>query len=46
MELKYFVIKEKVQKLRVSIEHNSIDLMIADPLIKGYNLRHLENIFL
>ena len=35
MELKYFVVKEKVQKRKVSIEHISTDLMIADPLIKG-----------
>ena len=35
MELKYFVIKEEVQKCKVSIEHISTDLMIADPLIKG-----------
>jgi len=35
MELKYFVVKEEVQKHRVSIEHISTDLMIADPLRKG-----------
>ena len=35
MELKYFVVKEEVQKRKVSIEHISIDLMIADPLTKG-----------
>jgi len=35
MELKYFVVKEEVQKHRVSIEHISNDLMIADPLTKG-----------
>ena len=35
MELKYFVVKEEVQKHRVSIEHISIDLMIVDPLTKG-----------
>ena len=34
MELKYFVVKEEVQKHRVSIEHISTDLMIADPLTK------------
>ena len=33
MELKYFVVKEEVQKYRVSIEH--ISIMIADPLTKG-----------
>jgi len=35
MELKYFAVKEEVQKRRVSIEHISTDLMIANPLIKG-----------
>ena len=35
MELKYFVIKEEVQKHRVSIEHISTDFMIIDPLMKG-----------
>jgi len=35
MELKYFVVKEEVQKHRVSIEHINNDLMIVDPLTKG-----------
>ena len=35
MELKYFAVKEEVQKQRVSIEHIRTDLMIADPLTKG-----------
>ena len=35
MELKYFVVNEKVQKQRVSIEHISTNLMIVDPLNKG-----------
>ena len=35
MKLKYPTVKEEVQKQRVSIEHISIQLMIADPLIKG-----------
>ena len=35
MKLKYFIIKEEVQKHRVSIEHISTNLMIADPLTKG-----------
>ena len=35
MELKYFAVKEEVQKQRVSIEHISTKLMIADPLTKG-----------
>ena len=34
MKLKYFVIKEEVQKRRVSIEHISTDLMIVDPFDK------------
>ena len=32
MELKYFFIKEEVQKQRVSIKHISINSMVADPL--------------
>ncbi|PKU62876.1 Retrovirus-related Pol polyprotein from transposon TNT 1-94 [Dendrobium catenatum] len=36
MELKYFAVKEEVQKQRVSFEHISINLMIADPLTKGF----------
>jgi len=35
MELKYFVVKEKVQKRGMSIEHISIGFMIVDPLTKG-----------
>ena len=35
MELKYFAVKEEVQKQTVSIQHISTDLMIADPLTKG-----------
>ena len=35
MELKYFAVKEEVQKQRVSIEHISTNLMIDDPLRKG-----------
>jgi len=35
MELKYFAVKEEVQKRKVSIEHINTDLMIADPLTKG-----------
>ena len=35
IELKYFAVKEKVQKQRVCIEHIRTDLMIADPLTKG-----------
>ena len=35
MELKYFAVKEEVQKQRVSIEHVRTDLMIVYPLTKG-----------
>ena len=35
MELKYFVMKKKVQKQIVSIENISTNPMIADPLTKG-----------
>ncbi|KAA0036645.1 Retrovirus-related Pol polyprotein from transposon TNT 1-94 [Cucumis melo var. makuwa] len=35
MELKYFFVKEEVQKQRVSIEHISTKLVIANPLTKG-----------
>ena len=35
MELKYFAVKEEVQKQRVSIEHISTSLMVANPLTKG-----------
>ena len=34
MELKYFVVKEEVQKHRVSIKHISTNLIIDDPLTK------------
>ena len=39
MELKYFAVKEEVQKQRVCIEHIRTDLMIADPLTKGLQLK-------
>ena len=35
MKLKYFTVKKKIQKQKVSIEHISTNLMIADPLTKG-----------
>ena len=35
MKLKYLTLKEDVQKQRVSIEHISTQLMVADPLTKG-----------
>ena len=47
MELKYFAVKEEVQKHRVSIDHISTELMIADPLTKGLPpkifIRHVES---
>ena len=47
MKLKYFVIKEEVQKQRISIEHISTNFMIIDPLTKGLPPRtfieHVEN---
>ena len=35
MKLKYFTVKEEVQKQRVLLENIRTDLMIADPLTKG-----------
>ena len=35
MDLRYLSVKEEVKKLKVSIEHISTNLMIADPLTKG-----------
>ena len=35
MDLKYWSVKEEVQKHKMSIEHIDIDMMIADPLTKG-----------
>ena len=35
MELKYFTVKDEVQKHKVSPKHIRTDLMIADPLTKG-----------
>ena len=35
MELKFFFVNEEVQKQKVSIEHITNNLMIADPLTKG-----------
>ena len=34
MELKYFAVKDEVQKQRVSIEHISTNFMVTDPLTK------------
>jgi len=48
MKLKYFFIKEEVQKHRVSIKHLSIDLMIVNPstkwLLPKVFTSHVENI--
>ena len=48
MELKYFVVKEKVKKQRVSIQHISTNLMIVGPLTKGLSpktfIEHVKNI--
>ena len=35
IDLKFLVVKERVQSFQVSIEHTSINFMIADPLTKG-----------
>ena len=47
MELKYFAVKEEVQKHRVLIEHVSTELMITDPLTKGLSPKvftgHVKN---
>lgn len=43
MELKYLAVKEEVQKQRVSTEHISIDLMVADPLTKGLPPKTFHN---
>jgi hypothetical protein len=39
MELKYFVVKEEIEKQRVSIEHITTTLMIVNPLTKGLPLK-------
>jgi len=47
MELKYFAVKEEVQKHRVLIEHVSTELMIVNPLTKGLSPKvftgHVKN---
>ncbi|GKC98073.1 retrovirus-related pol polyprotein from transposon TNT 1-94 [Tanacetum coccineum] len=35
MDIKFFIVKEEIQKQRVYLKHISTDLMIADPLTKG-----------
>ena len=34
-EIKYFTVKEEIQKQKASIQHNSTILMVTDPLTKG-----------
>lgn len=46
MKLKYFVVKKKVQKQRLSIDYIRIDLMAANPLTKVYNKKYLRNMFI
>ena len=47
MELKYFAVKEEVQKQRVSIEHISTNLMIVDLLTTRLSpktfIKHVDN---
>ena len=35
MEIKYFAVKEEVQKQTITIQHINTEMMIADPLTKG-----------
>jgi hypothetical protein len=42
MELKYLVVKDEIQKQRVSIIHIRTELMIADPLTKGLQPRQFK----
>jgi hypothetical protein len=35
IDIKYYVVKDKVQDHIINIEHISTDKMLADPLIKG-----------
>ena len=48
MKLKYFFVKEEVQKQKMSIENININLMIVDHLKKGLLpgtfIEHIENI--
>jgi hypothetical protein len=43
MELKYFVIKKEVYKQKMLIEHISTNLMIIDPLKKGFSPKIFSN---
>ncbi|KAL7131932.1 hypothetical protein ABFS83_12G038100 [Erythranthe nasuta] len=42
IDLKYLVVKERVQKQQVSIENLSTTLMVADPLTKGLPIKTYE----
>ena len=45
MDLKYLVVKERVQKQQVSIENIRTTLMVADPLTKGLSPKaYLEHV--
>ena len=50
MELKYFVVKEEVQKQRVSIEHISTNFMIVDLKTKALTpktfIKHVESMYI
>jgi hypothetical protein len=35
IDIKYFVVKDRVQDQTIEIEHISIKQMLADPLMKG-----------
>ena len=46
MELKYFVVKEEVQKHSACIEHIRTDLMITNPLNKGLQPKTFKNMYI
>ncbi|XP_074306256.1 secreted RxLR effector protein 161-like [Silene latifolia] len=43
IDIKYLAIKERVQEKKVIIEHINIELMIADPLIKGMSIKTFKD---
>ena len=43
IDIKYLVVKEKIQNGVVSIEHIENTLMLANPLTKGYPLKLFKN---
>ena len=43
MKLKYFVMKEEVQKQKVSIEYINTNFMIDNPMTKGLTPKTLKN---